>query len=84
MSRGTLESGYALYFLFQVMLACGNAGQWEEAVSLLRQMSDRGVPPGVVNYSVAISACAKGRESETALSLLREMKADGVAPNAVT
>lgn len=66
------------------MLACGSAGQWEEAVYLLRQMADRGVPPGMVNYSVAISACAKGCESETALSLLREMKANGVAPNAVT
>ena len=66
------------------MLACGSAGQWKEAVSLLRQMADRGVSPGVVNYSIAISACAKGCESATALSLLREMKANRVAPNAVT
>lgn len=66
------------------MTACGNAGNWEDAVSLVREMAGNGVPPNFISYSVAISACAKANQYKPALELMKEMKDAGVNPNVVT
>ena len=61
--------------------ACEKAAKWEEAVKLLRKMTEVGIRPDVVSYSSAISACEKGVQTDIALSLLDEMKAEGIRPN---
>lgn len=66
------------------MTACGSSGNWEDAVSLVREMKDKGVPPNFISYSVAISACAKAGQHEPALALMKEMKDAGISPNTVT
>ena len=53
--------------------ACEKGGQWEQALSLLKEMQDAGVTPDVISPSAAISACEKGGQWEQALSLLKEM-----------
>lgn len=37
---------------------CKEAGKWETAVSLIRQMEDDGVAPNLVAYNTVIGACA--------------------------
>ena len=54
-------------------MACGDGGQWEKALELLREMPAAGVEPDVVCYNSAITACAKSRRAEEALALLKEM-----------
>ena len=59
--------------------ACEKAAKWEEAVKLLRKMTD--VEPNVVSYSSVISACEKCAEWEMALKFLNEMKEMGIEPD---
>ena len=40
--------------------ACGDAGQWEEALEVLGEMARVGVTPDAVTYNAAIAACGKG------------------------
>lgn len=47
--------------------ACGEAGQGEEALSLLREMPSAGVTPNLFSYSATISACAKSGQWEQGL-----------------
>lgn len=55
--------------------ACGRAGQWRAALSLLDKMSSAGVPRGTITYNAVIAACGKGKEWARAVSLLHEMLA---------
>ena len=64
--------------------ACEKGGQWEKALELLREMSDRGIEPNVISYSAAISACEKGSQWEKALDLLREMSDRGIEPDVIS
>ena len=43
-------------------------GQWEQALSLLKEMQDPGAMRYVLNYSVFISVCKKGGQWEQTLS----------------
>ena len=54
---------------------------WTEALRLLKEMRQKGVPPNVFNYSCAINRCAKGGKWQCALDLLEEMRRCGLAPN---
>jgi len=63
------------------LAACGEAGKWEKALSLLKEMSSLGVQPNVVAYTAAISACGKGGQAAFALGLFQEMKMNNVALN---
>ena len=54
--------------------SCEKAAKWEEAVKLLRKMTEKGVEPNVLSYSSVISACEKCAEWEKALEFLAEMK----------
>eukprot|EP00933_Yihiella_yeosuensis_P049555 TRINITY_DN4658_c2_g1_i1.p1 TRINITY_DN4658_c2_g1~~TRINITY_DN4658_c2_g1_i1.p1 ORF type:complete len:1023 (-),score=170.74 TRINITY_DN4658_c2_g1_i1:206-3274(-) len=67
-----------------VISACGSAGQWERALSLLDEM-DSPLSPDVVSYNSAITACDRGEQWQRALWLLfAEMPARSIAPNEVS
>lgn len=57
------------------IIACGTAGEWEKAVSLVHEMEGKGVPPHEICYVAAAKACEKAQEAETAESLVEEMNA---------
>ena len=59
------------------IMACSASGQWEPAVALLREMSQRGLSPSRTSYAPAIKACGQGDNPNMALSLLREMSEVG-------
>ena len=46
------------------MRACAQMGRWEEALSLLRNMTSRGLAADEWSYNTAIHACAQAGESE--------------------
>lgn len=56
--------------------ACGRAGKWRVALSVLDRMSIAGVPRGTITYNAVIAACGKGKEWSRAVSLLHEMLAE--------
>lgn len=61
--------------------ACGRAGQWRRALSVMADMERRGVAPNSHTFSAAISACAQGGHWQPALALLERMPLLGVPPN---
>ncbi|CAM9939827.1 unnamed protein product [Scytosiphon promiscuus] len=63
--------------------ACGRAGKWREAVSLVEEMQTEevGISPNVITYNAAITACRKGKQCDRAVALLRDMPRRGVSPN---
>lgn len=68
-------------FLLQVSFnaaidACGRAGQWRAALSVLDRMSLAGVSPGTITYNAVIAACGKGKEWSRATTLLEQMRAE--------
>ena len=63
---------------------CKQGGEWERALSLLRETRQRGLQPDIISYSAAISACEKGGQWERALELLDEMKTWGLRPNVIS
>lgn len=80
------------------MKACGNAGKWEEALSLLGEMErasqgHRGArgdypprppppSPDEVSYSTAIAACGRAGELGHVVGLLDRMPGQGLTPGA--
>ncbi|CAM9708889.1 unnamed protein product [Ectocarpus sp. 12 AP-2014] len=62
------------------MAACGQAGQWRQAVRLLSEISEIGLFPSVVSYNIAIACCGAADEWQKAVSLLEEMRAVGLTP----
>lgn len=71
-----------------VIIACGNAGQWERAVDLLEEMQEEGssVSADTSTFNEVLSACRKSGQWEKAVGLLREMQADPryAPPNVLT
>jgi pentatricopeptide repeat protein len=68
----------------KLMSSCARGGQWEQAVSLMREMSAKGVKPDVHCFSAAINACGKARKVKEALSLFHEMQTLGLRPDLVS
>lgn len=64
--------------------ACGEAGQWRQAVALMRQMQKRGIAADDASYGASIEACARGGKWQHALALLKEMTMMGVPPGLVS
>jgi len=66
--------------------ALGRAGQWENAIALLRTMidgdaqhgADPPLRPNGVSYTAAISACAEAGEAGAALDLLDDLRISGL------
>ncbi|KAI9098652.1 hypothetical protein DFS34DRAFT_649354 [Phlyctochytrium arcticum] len=58
-----------------------NAGRYEEADSLLLQMSESGVERDVVTYGTMIKGAINKKELHTAFSLYQEMKKAGIVPS---
>ncbi|CAK0833635.1 unnamed protein product [Prorocentrum cordatum] len=55
--------------------ACGKHTQWQQALSLLRNMVETKLEPSVISYSTGISVCRKGGQWKQALLLFSEMLA---------
>ncbi|CAM9437925.1 unnamed protein product, partial [Hapterophycus canaliculatus] len=55
------------------IIACGTAGRWDKAASLVREMEGKGVPPHEICYVAAIKACHKAKELDTAGALQDEL-----------
>ena len=59
----------------QLLKVYGKAGQWEKAVTLLKNMRRDGyVEPSSSHYYEAMRACAFARQPDVALALLKETK----------
>ena len=61
--------------------ACGRAGQYDQSLSLLKEMRRAGITPTEVSFGAVISACEQGGHWEHALSLLDEMRREGLPPD---
>lgn len=65
-----------------VLNAFKEAGQFETAFGLLREMPRLGIRPDVISYNTVLSACQKGdSELQFVLRTLQVMKKNGVLPN---
>ncbi|CAN0132135.1 unnamed protein product [Ectocarpus sp. 4 AP-2014] len=67
------------YVYAATITACGNSGQWEQALRLLREMSEAGVEADALTYSAAISVLAREARLPEAFRLIREMSERGLA-----
>ena len=47
-------------------------------------MQRKGLEPGLITYSTAISACEKGKQPDKALKLLEDMLRKGLKPDMIT
>lgn len=56
------------------MQACGSAGQWREALRLLRAMLAENIAPNATSFTSAIAACGAAGEWEQARRLLGAVK----------
>lgn len=66
------------------MQACGSAGQWREALRLLRAMLADNIAPNATSFTSAIAACGSAGEWEQARRLLGAVKGvEGAAPLSV-
>ncbi|KAK4767148.1 hypothetical protein SAY86_014898 [Trapa natans] len=63
---------------------CGNSGNVEEAVRILKLMHAVNVEPDVIAYTTAIKVCVQSTNLRLAFSLFDEMKRYQVQPNLVT
>ena len=50
------------------------ASSWQQALELLGEMKNKGIPPSEVTYSVAIKACGAAGQWQKALELLETMR----------
>ncbi|CAM9390871.1 unnamed protein product [Chrysoparadoxa australica] len=61
--------------------ACAMTGNWERAVSLLKQLQEAGNTPQAISYMDTISVCGSSGQWARAVALLEEMKEKGLKPN---
>lgn len=54
--------------------ACGSAGRWREALTLLRGMLSEKISPNATSFTSAIASCGFAGEWQQALGLLRAVK----------
>lgn len=60
------------------MGACGKAGQWEKALSLLEEIADSGFAPNAISYNTAAAACARAEEWDRAQEIVECGREAGV------
>ncbi|CAM9959516.1 unnamed protein product, partial [Ectocarpus sp. 8 AP-2014] len=60
------------------MGACGKAGQWEKALSLLEEIADSGFAPNAISYNTAAAACARAEEWDRAQEVVERGREAGV------
>lgn len=59
------------------MGACGKAGQWEEALRLLSELSEFGLSPDATSYNTAAAACARAEKWERAAEIINRGREAG-------
>lgn len=59
------------------MGACGKAGQWEEALRLLSELSDFGLSPDATSYNTAAAACARAEKWDRAAEIINRGREAG-------
>lgn len=60
------------------MGACGKAGQWQEALRLLEELSDFGLSPDAISYNTAAAACARAQKWNQAQEVIDRGREAGV------
>lgn len=61
--------------------ACGKAGLWSWALSLLEEMPEAACQPNLFTYNAAIGACQVAQEWEMALAVFSSMRRKGTRPD---
>ena len=61
-----------------LITSCAKSKRWEEALLLLKSMSEEGVRPDARTYAAAITACSSVGRWKEALLLFQEMPSQGV------
>ena len=67
--------------------ACAVSSRWEDAIRLLDEMAQRGMPPTTRCYNGALAACDRAGQPDAALALLDRMRNDaheGAWPSVVS
>ena len=64
------------------MGACGKAGQWEEALRLLSELSEFGLSPDATSYNTAAAACARAEKWDRAAEIINRGREVGVLEGA--
>lgn len=59
------------------MGACGKAGQWEEALRLLSELSEFGLSPDATSYNTAAAACARAEKWDRAAEIINRGREAG-------
>jgi len=65
-------------------VACAKGKMWKTALSILREMKEKGIEPNEVTYGVAVAACGNGGRWEKALELLDQMREMNMKINTIT
>jgi len=63
-----------VYCYTTAMDACAKGKMWKTALSILREMKEKGIEPNEVTYGVAVAACGNGGRWEKALELLDQVR----------
>ncbi|CAE7509170.1 unnamed protein product [Symbiodinium natans] len=64
--------------------SCEKARQWRRALAAFAEAADRGLEPGLVATSIAITAYGRGALWEKSIQTLRQLSDNGLQPNVVT
>ena len=64
--------------------SCGEAGKWQQAITVLRQLEADGARTDTYCYSEAMAACRKHGQWLIALTLLDDLRAKNVRPDVFT
>ncbi len=66
-----------------VSLITKPTANYQDAIRLLNNLTDAGIPPDVIIYNTVISACEKGGKAEEALEIFKAIPV-GIKPDVIT
>lgn len=69
-SPRSVRAPHVVSYSSAITTACGDSGQWEQALSLVSEMQTESVlAPDVMSYNLAITPCGKGGERREAVTI---------------
>eukprot|EP00760_Papus_ankaliazontas_P024370 PhM_4_TR2269/c0_g1_i1/m.76851 len=72
------------YVSTSVVNACGQQGQWDRAIMVLKELSAKGVEVNVFTYTSAINGCVRaGGKWDTAFMLYNDMTSRSIRPSSI-